>query len=308
MPKLSIREVQTKKFLWLNVISPDRKEINALRERFGFEMSDLETCLPPLQWTKMIERPNYIFVVLLFPFYDKAIRTIKSAEVDIFITKDTVITLHNNQLAQIEKMFNSCLNDTDGNICRLSDTGEFIFDLMNAMFESLAPIILHLSNTIDETENEMFEKFEKGIIKDILLIKTNTVNMKKALSGKALIIRRLSAMNDRFFNSKTINLRAITASNYVQEIHEVLSSYKETIDAFHETAVSLLNYRVSEVMKTLTIFSVIVFPLTLLAAIFGMNAQWMPLIDDPLGFWYILGIMVVSAGSMIGFFKWRRWI
>lgn len=308
MSKLSIRQVKTEKFLWINVINPGRQELSSLQERFNFEMEDLETCLPPLQWTKMVERPNYVFVVLLFPFYDEAIKTIKSAEVDIFITKNMVVTLHNNQLPQIEKLFNSCLNDTAGNICRVSDTGEFIFDLMNVIFESLAPIILNLSNTIDEIEDQMFDAFEKGIIKDILLIKTNIVNMKKALSGKSLIIRRLDGLNDRFFNSKTINVRAATALNYVQEIHEVLSSYKETIDAFHETASSLLNYRVSEIMKTLTIFSVIVFPLTLLAAIFGMNSQWIPLVDNELGFWYIIIMMVGSAGGMLAFFKWRKWI
>lgn len=308
MTKLSIRQVKTEKFLWINVINPGRQELSSLQERFNFEMTDLGTCLPPLQWTKMIERPNYLFVVLLFPFYDETVKTIKSAEVDIFITKNMVVTLHNNQLPQIEKLFNSCLRNTDGNICRVSDTGEFIFDLMNVIFESLTPIISQISNTIDETEDQMFDAFEKGIIKDILLIKTNIVNMKKALSGKSLIIRRLGAMTDQFFNSKTINLRATTALNYVQEMNEVLSSYKDTIDAFHETASSLLNYRVSEIMKTLTIFSVIVFPLTLIAAIFGMNAYNIPLVDNPFGFWYIIVMMVTGAGGMLTFFKWRKWI
>jgi len=67
--------------------------------------------------------------------------------------------------------------------------------------------------------------------------------------------------------------------------------------------------KINEIMKTLTIFSVIVFPLTLLAAIFGMNTMnAMPFANSQYDFWYIMGIMLMGAVIMFGFFKKKRWL
>jgi magnesium transporter len=58
----------------------------------------------------------------------------------------------------------------------------------------------------------------------------------------------------------------------------------------------------------LTIFSVIVFPLTLLAAIFGMNTTYLPFIGKPYDFWIIAGIMIGGTVLMIAVFKIKKWI
>ncbi|MBU4375137.1 magnesium and cobalt transport protein CorA, partial [Patescibacteria group bacterium] len=68
-------------------------------------------------------------------------------------------------------------------------------------------------------------------------------------------------------------------------------------------------YRLSDIMKTLTIFSVIVFPLTLLAAIFGMNIMGgMPFTESKDGFWIIIAIMLLGCFCMLLFFKKKKWL
>ena len=81
------------------------------------------------------------------------------------------------------------------------------------------------------------------------------------------------------------------------------------VEALEYTNDSKLSYKMNDVMKTLTIFSVILFPLTLLAAIFGMNiTHGMPFVDNENGFWIIIGFMVLGTVGMFGFFKKKRWI
>jgi magnesium transporter len=95
---------------------------------------------------------------------------------------------------------------------------------------------------------------------------------------------------------------------YAQETNLSLQSLKDNINALHEANSTLVEYRVNEILKVLTIFSVIVFPLTLIAALFGMNTQFIPLIGSPYDFWKIIGIMAGGAMTMLGIFKWKRWI
>lgn len=255
-----------------------------------------------------MERDQYLFIVFLLPTYEEQTRTIKITEFDIFLMENNVVTVHNEPMPQLEHIFNQCLADQKENICRRSSTGEFIFELITMILESLSPALVHFSRTLEQIEKSMFTNFEKGIIKDILLVKTNIVNMKKALAGKTIIIKRLNDLTLPFLVGAPVKHLADKTQNYAREINQVLESYKETIDAFHETATSLLNYRINEIMKTLTIFSVIVFPLTLIAAIFGMNTEMMPLVGHESGFWYIIGLMLVGVLGMLGFFKWRKWL
>nr|MCU0680526.1 hypothetical protein [Planctomycetota bacterium] len=71
----------------------------------------------------------------------------------------------------------------------------------------------------------------------------------------------------------------------------------------------MINYNMNNIMKTLTIFSVIVFPLTLLAAVFGMNVVGgMPFINNEYGFWIIIGIMIMGSLFMLLFFERKKWL
>jgi magnesium transporter len=95
---------------------------------------------------------------------------------------------------------------------------------------------------------------------------------------------------------------------HTKRIWETLENQKEMIEVLNSTNESLLNYKISDIMKTLTIFSVIVFPLTLLAAIFGMNAKNMPFVEEPHGFWIIISIMVTASLFMLLFFEKKKWL
>lgn len=81
------------------------------------------------------------------------------------------------------------------------------------------------------------------------------------------------------------------------------------VEVLNDTNESLLNDKMNQIMKTLTIFSVIVFPLTLFAAIFGMNTiEGMPFMEIDHGFWYVIVIMLLATGGMLIFFKRKHWL
>ena len=63
-------------------------------------------------------------------------------------------------------------------------------------------------------------------------------------------------------------------------------------------------------MRVLTVITVIVSPLTLVAGLYGMNMK-LPLVgseSDPRPFWWLLGGMVATVVVMLGFFRKKRWL
>lgn len=76
----------------------------------------------------------------------------------------------------------------------------------------------------------------------------------------------------------------------------------------HETNESILSNKLSNIMKILTMFSVIVFPLTLFASIWGMNVENMPLVGHQQDFWVLIGMMGIGTFLMLMIFKMKKWI
>jgi len=57
----------------------------------------------------------------------------------------------------------------------------------------------------------------------------------------------------------------------------------------------------------LTIFTVVMLPLTFLTGLFGMNVHF-PGFNTATAFYVTIGLMVGTIGSMLGFFRWKRWL
>lgn len=300
----NVLEFRNAKFSWVNVTKNSEKETEYLRKKFGFHELDLKDCLPPLQRPKLVVRPEYLFMILLFPVFDKKTRILHASEVDFFITKKTLVTVNNNELPPLREIFSGCKSKKG----KCENAADLLHEILNELLLSCFPMLVHISNDIDNVENRMRSEFEKGTITEILRIKTNIVNFRKAMQPHKQVIRALVAEAPKFFPTKKIKIYFDNLINYTKEIWDLLDNYKDTIDALHGTNVSLIDFRINEIMKTLTIFSVIVFPLTLLAAIFGMDLPGMPLVNQPYGFWIVLGIMLFGTLGLLWFFEKRRWL
>ena len=133
--------------------------------------------------------------------------------------------------------------------------------------------------------------------------------MIKSLQGHKHVFEKLIAESERQFMLNDTEILFYDLVETSKENWDELVGYRSTIDALHGTNESLISFRVNEIMKALTIFAVIVFPLTLFAAIFGMNTSGgMPLLHHPYGFWIVIGIMVAGSLLMYEFFRHRKWL
>ena len=123
------------------------------------------------------------------------------------------------------------------------------------------------------------------------------------------IIKKLIHIDTGLAPEETIKNYYNQLLEHSKRIWENLEIQKDMIEVINNTNESMLNYRISDIMKTLTIFSVIVFPLTLLAAIFGMNTMHgMPFVETTNGFWIIIAFMLTGCLCMLLFFERKKWL
>jgi magnesium transporter len=308
--ELIINNPTTKeKLIWLNIGSPEKKEIEYLRKKYTFNLNHLQVSSSRVisQRPILIEENSYFFLILHFPIFSGD--SIIPAEVDFFVSHGYLITLHNNNIDALNNFFNSCKKSEAGLLSeRYESSAVLLYELLEKLMLSCYPLLDENSKQISEVEDLIFSQEQKKSVTEILTLRRNIINMKKIMQNHKNILKKITEKESSIVPKTALKKYYNNLIEHSKRIWETIELQKELIEALHATNESLLNDKISNIMKTLTIFSVIVFPLTLLAAIFGMNTESMPLAERPDGFWIIITIMIFSSLGMLWIFEKKRWL
>ncbi|MFA5358799.1 MAG: magnesium transporter CorA family protein [Patescibacteria group bacterium] len=294
-------------FQWFNVTQNTLREINWLKKSFPFYHTDVQDCLPPTQRPKLVEHDEYLFMVLLFPIYNRKTREIKATEVDFFIGRNFIVTIHDGQLPPLREFFTRCeKNPKFYQEIMEGGSANLLFEILNRLTNYCFPMLVHINNDIDAIGSQIFIKHGPKTIYEIALIKKNIINFRRTMQAHKSTISHLVEASDRFFLNDKIDIYFKNLIDQLKEIWDLLETHKETINSLHETRMSLSSYRLNQIIKTLTIISVLFAPMNLVAFIFAMRTPH-PLEQNDFGFWIILGIMALIALTLGLIFRKKRW-
>lgn len=297
---------------WTNITSPGKAEIEFLRKEKGhnFQLSELQASSAKAIAQRPEIRKNgpYFFMILHFPAYRGD--EIVAAEIEFFVGHGFMYTLHNNQIKSVNDFFNACKKDDNSLISyQLESSAVLLYELLSKLIGYCYGLLDRNSSEIDDIEGMIFERRQKQAVSRILSLRRNVINTRKIIQNHKNILKKLMEMKSSLVPNNQLKSYYYELIEHTKRIWEYSETQKETINALHDTNESLLNYSINNVMKTLTVFSVIVFPLTLFAAIFGMNTMnGMPFINMENGFWVIIGLMGIATLGMLLFFAKKKWL
>lgn len=311
-----IQTIQHKNLRWIDIHcngGNKGKGIKYLEKNFNFHPLDLEDCVSITHRSKCDQYANYSFLILLFPTYDKTTREIKTTEIDFFISKDYLISFHrNNDLKLLQNFFKSLEKSEKEKAKYLNFPSErLLYEILNIIYSACFPMLGHINADLDHIEKQIFAGHEKEMVHEISVIRRNITDFRKIMQPHKNVLQKLasSLQESPLFEIKKTDVYYNNLIDYTKESWDALENYKERIEALQATNESLIRFKLNDIMKTLTIISVITFPVTLVAAVFGMNTTGsMPFIESPYGFTIVIGIMIAMAIFMLWHFKRRKWM
>lgn len=309
MPKN--QTIEFSNFQWIDIKNPDEKDIESLRQQYNFHPLDLADCLTTSHRSKIDVYDDYIFMVFIFPLYNRETREIESTEINFFISKKYIITIHREGLEEfnkITKLFKLSPSLKDDYLDKSPE--RLLYEILNKLLHYVIPMVDHLNDDCDGIEKLIFSGKEKKMISEILIIRRNITDFRKIMQVHKNVIKKAITnlkANDLFVMKKT-DIYFESLVDLAKEIWETLENLKERIEALQQTNESQISFRLSDIMKILTIISVITFPITVLAATFGMNTVTsMPFVNSPYDFWYVIGIMSCMVILMLVIFRKKGW-
>src|SRR4051794_2958110 len=305
-PERRIAELSCNGLTWIHLDAPNSAEAQTLAERFGWHPLDVEDVLSKRQRPKIDEYPEYLFVVLHFPVYDKRIQRLNAAELDIFLGPDFLVTLPNVELLPVTRLFGRCQNDEALREQMYSKgSGYLLYHVLDDLFDYCFPILDKIGHKLDRTEDEMFEGRSEEIVRDISNVKQEIISYRKIIKPERSTLRSLERHVERFL-PEDLESYYDDIVDAAERIWDLLDNYKEVVEALEGTNESIISPRQNDVLRVLTLFSVILLPLTLITGLFGVNADY-PGSGTAEGFWVIVALMVVTIVAVAAFFRYKRW-
>src|SRR5437660_1669378 len=157
-----------------------------------------------------------------------------------------------------------------------------------------------------DLEDDMFEGRSEEVVRDSSIVKQEIISYRKIIKPERSTLRLLERHTERFL-PEALELYFDDIVDAAERIWDLLDNFKEVVEALEATNESVISHKQNDVLRILTVFSVILLPLTLITGVFGMNVRF-PGFETETAWWAILVAMLAALGALLGFFRWKRWL
>ena len=266
--QISQTDLQNGYQIWLDLENPTSEEISNIQEIFAIDANILN------QYSSGVKKPqirvleSYIFTILLNIKF-KTLQTLETEAVYLFFGKNWLITIHSSQINLKEKTRQIFENDK---MVIESTIDILYYNILTMIVEEYEQVLTAIEIAMTDLEEKSLYQPSKKIL----------VNL-EGLSRQLIILRRYFWKIREIFNfllysqnesedknQKYTKYLRIIYDN-VNELLDLIESHKDTINSIRELYIAYVSLQMNDTIKTLTIFSVILLPLTFITGFYGMN-------------------------------------
>lgn len=293
--------------LWLDLRDDGPEAQRLLTDVMGFHHLAIEDCFNGVVDTpKVDDYRDYLFIIAQSVVFDSATARLDLGEVAIFLGANYVVTLRPQPLPAIDELFQTAQENQ-----HILDRGaDFLaHTILDTLVDLMLPAVEEMDEKLDELMESILEEPQKHLLSQVLLLKRNTLRLRRSILPQRDMVNRLS----RGEFSHLIDGEALIffrdVYDHTVRVEEILDSLRDLADSALSSYLSVVNNRLNEVMRALSVVSAVFLPLTLIASIYGTNLDLSPLgLEFEHGFMLMIALMLVIAGFLIAYFRRRGWI
>lgn len=325
---MNVQAVNFQGLSFINVAKPTDFEMKFLKNTYEFNPLNLEDYLHKTQIPKIENHRKYDLLVLRFPIFSENVlqnshqygvhlstfyttnkkRRLISSYVNVFVSKEYVVVLHDGTLPQIEHIFSLCQKTLHNRTEYMSKGSVFLaYRIIDALVDDCFPAINELTSTIDRIDKELENKQSQKTLEEISTTRRNLVVFHTMIKPILPLFKELEEGKYKELNGPLQPFWG-NVLDHLQKIWDRVEDNRELIEGISESNESLLMTQTNLTIRLLTVITVILMPLQLLGGIYGMNIVGLPFATNPYAFEIHLLMMLSIAIPLIIIFKIKHWI
>lgn len=294
---------------WIDLESPTREELDGVMNEFGIDNRIEDEIITPTPYPLVVTAHSYIYLILHFPTTD-AHGSARSQEIDLIVGKDFIITVRYEVIAPIydlHRIFEA--EELLSSKRQVMETPDLLERLVQRLYSTMSDQAEQSIRALERIEERIFSGKQREAVYDISILGRALLRFDTTLDRhKDPLKAFLEELTGPAFFGRKFRARIPHILGERDHAADVVTGHRATLRELRITNDSLLSTNQNAIMTRLTIMTFAAFPLTVIAGVFGMNAEQMPFIDSPHAFWIILGIMALSVTLFLSFFKFKKWI
>lgn len=307
LPKL-IRDRRA--VLWVNFENEPAENCLPILQSFGFHPLSIDDALQEVHVPKLDDWGDYLYIVLNYldikpngNYWET-----KTEELDIFLGPNYIVTLQDSHIPAITDTLASCDRDL-----RTVQEGadHLLYRIADHLVSGYMPTVEKIDAAIDQIEDEVFDRPAPHTLEKLFALKRLLQAMRRILLPQREVMNKLARDDYKVIDPRDrIFFRDIY--DHLVRLHDLNESLRDLVGGALDTYLSVINNRMNDVMKTLTIITTLFMPITFITGFFGMN--FFEPVAGLVG-WTTRQVFTVTVSIMllfpIGMFIWmrrRRWV
>lgn len=300
----------TNLFLWVDLENPTPEETKFyLEDVFHFHPLSVEDCVTESPSPKVEEyTPKeddlftpYLFMVIHAVDYSRADGVFATSELNFFLGKNFLVTYHVQPLKSVSLVAERCLR-SNVHIARAPD--RVAYTLLDAIVDNYKPALEELSLEIAALEERVLREPTRATLNEILKIKKEVIHLRQIIGPQREVLARFAAGEFKLIRAHLVPYYR-DVYDALFHINELAQSYADSLTGILQVYLNMSSNQTGEVIKLLTLITVITTPVMLVGTWYGMNFRHMPELEN--GYWVVTGVVALATGATYWYFKRKNW-
>jgi magnesium transporter len=290
---------------WINIDGVhDPRVVEKLGTHFGLHPLIQEDIMNTTQRPKLEDMGETLYIVARMLEFDETAAEVETDQLSLVVGRNFVISFQERAGDEFGPV-RERIRRGKGRI-RKAGPDYLAYALLDAMVDHYFVILERLGERVELLEDELVSDPKKETLHEIHTLKREMIFLRKSVWPLREVVAGLERSDSGLMLEST-NVFLRDLYDHTIQVIDNVETFRDMLSGMLETYLSSISNRMNEVMKVLTIISTIFIPLTFIAGVYGMNFQHMPELKWRLGYFLILGIMIVIGLIMVAFFKRKKW-
>jgi magnesium transporter len=334
LPTGSIRHLleNEETIVWLDIQDPVEVDIALLRSEFGFHPLAVEDAIRSHERPKVdayehatLRQPDvlddqkavaqsddgsapgrhaYYFVVFYEAQFEPTDDEVQTEAINLFIGRNFLVTVHYGDTRHVREtmMRWKAPGSPMGNTI-----GALVHAFLDAMVDDYFPVMDKIADRVEDIENSIFDQFNEEAIQSIFRLKKDLLGLRRIVAPERDVLNVLLR--------RELSIFAVQEVAYLQDVYDHLVRVIDSIDTYRDllssaldSYLSLQSNQLNQIVKVLTITSIVLMAASLIASIYGMNFANMPELRWPIGHLWAIFLMIIVTVALVAYFRRRKWL
>lgn len=291
---------------WINIDGVHNTDIiEKIGECFGLHPLVMEDIGNTTQRPKSEDFGDYIFVVIKMLYFDNQGREIKVEQVSLILGKNFVISFQEKE----GDVFDPVRERIEKGKGRIREMGSdyLLYSLIDAVVDNYFSLLEKIGDKIEDLEEDIVEQTSPESLHNIHKAKKEMISLRRSVWPLREVVNSLTRDKTALISANVIIYFRDVYDHTIQVI-DTVENFRDMLSGLHDTYLSSISNKMNEIMKVLTMFASIFIPLTFIAGIYGMNFRFMPELSWRWGYFSVWGIILLIGGTMLFYFKRKKWL